>query len=219
MSNKKVQTSAQKTNDLDIHTETIKDCINSISKQFLLIGYELWHLKKSELYKISGYKNISDYAFDQFNFKKRSTYNFIAIVEKFCIYDKFGYPTHEIKSDYKDYNYSQLTEMLSLSDDHKKLVDSGMPVKQIREVKKSVVSDSKENIVEVIFDDVEEEKVSKIYTENADFKDKFLDYLKEKLDYYSDFKKGFKKTDSYYLLVSGKIDAFEEIFIDIEKLN
>lgn len=223
LENNEVQTSALDNNDyafstegLDLHTKAIKKSINEISKHFIFIANRLWNIRFYEMYKGKGYKDIVEYSEKELNFKRRSTYNFISIAEHYLNFEN-GYPTLELKEEYKEYKYSQLTEMLSLSEEQKKTVNPDMTIKDIRETKKNT-AESKENIVDVKFDDVEEEKVSRIYEENVDFKDKMLDYLNVKLKEYKDFRKSLKKTDELFNKVTGKIDAFEEILIDIKDL-
>lgn len=124
-------------------TEKIKKAMYEAAKQFVYIGFLLWEVKQYHYYEASGYQDVYDYAEKELNFKKSSTKNFIAVAETFGnkYYGKFngGYcilPTMNLQPQYKDFKYSQLVEMLSMSDSKRKQVTPDMTIKQIREIKK-----------------------------------------------------------------------------------
>lgn len=124
-------------------TEKIKKAMYEAAKQFVYIGFLLWETKEYEYHKELNYDNVYDYAAAELGFKRTSTKNFIAICENFCERNKEGilgtlssrFPTMRIKPEYKEFNYSQLTEMLSMSAAGREQVTSDMTVKQIRDIK------------------------------------------------------------------------------------
>ena len=124
-------------------TEKIKRAMYEAAKQFVYIGFLLWEVKQYRYYEASGYQDIYDYAEKELNFKKSSTKNFIAVAETFGnkYYKQFNekyctLPTMTLKPEYKDFKYSQLVEMLAMSDTKRKQVTPDMTIKQIREIKK-----------------------------------------------------------------------------------
>lgn len=124
-------------------TEKIKKAMYDAAKQFVYIGFLLWEVKEYHYYEASGYQDVYDYAEKELNFKKSSTKNFIAVAETFGnkYYDSFEtsraiLPTMQLKPEYNKFNYSQLVEMLSMSESKRKQVKPDMTIKQIREIKK-----------------------------------------------------------------------------------
>lgn len=124
-------------------TEKIKKAMYEAAKQFVYIGFLLWEVKEYQYYVTSGYKDVYEYAEKELNFKKSSTKNFIAVATEFgnkyynspitsCSY----LPTMNLKPEYKDFKYSQLVEMLAMSEPQRKKIKPEMTVKQIREIKK-----------------------------------------------------------------------------------
>lgn len=123
----------------------IKEVINAVAKDFCYIGFLLWEVKEYEYYREKGYASVFDYAEQELNFKKRSTYNFINIAETFNTKSGSGAPTMHLDPKYRQYGYTQLTEMLALSDKQKQLIDPGMTIKEIRQVKK----EEKSNLIDI----------------------------------------------------------------------
>ena len=124
-------------------TEKIKKAMYEAAKQFVYIGFLLWEVKQYHYYEASGYQDVYDYAEKELNFKKSSTKNFIAVAETFSQTTEQKYrreirtlPSMQLRQEYKDFKYSQLVEMLSMSDSKRKQVTPDMTIKQIREIKK-----------------------------------------------------------------------------------
>lgn len=123
-------------------TNKIRGALYDIAHSFVYIGFLLAECESCETYKEWGYSSIHEYAFDQFGFKKSSTYNFINVCKAFSSNSstdkKCSLPfSMNMKDNYKDFNYSQLVEMLSMNDKQRSQVTPDMTVKQIREVKRS----------------------------------------------------------------------------------
>lgn len=87
----------------------------------------IWSWKKGR-----NCKNIYEVAEHCFNLKTTTTKNIIGITER------FGYLMSSLKPEYEEYNYTQLTVMLPLSDEQLKLVNPGMTVQEISALKKVV---------------------------------------------------------------------------------
>jgi hypothetical protein len=130
----KIQTSE----NLDYYSDKIKKKITDIANDFFSIGYWLWEIKHFNHAAEKGYKDVYEYAEKELSFKKISTHNFIAIVDKYADWSQGSYPKMWIAEKYKSFGYSQLTEMLSLAPDHREKVNPDMTIKEIRELKKQV---------------------------------------------------------------------------------
>lgn len=93
-----------------------------------LIPYckDIWSWKKARFCK-----NIYELAEQCFNLPKSTTISIIAVAKK------FGYLMTSLKSEYEEYSFSQLTEMVPLSDEQLKLVNPQMTVQEIRAMKKA----------------------------------------------------------------------------------
>lgn len=125
-------------------TEYIKREMYEVASHFVYIGYLLWCVKFKEHYRSGGYSDVYEYAADQLGFKRTTTKNLIGISEAFGNYYYHSFscsilPTPELKPAYQDFNYSQLTEMLSMSEKQRAQVTPDMSVRQIRELKKAIV--------------------------------------------------------------------------------
>lgn len=121
-------------NDLDVVTAKIKQEIVNVTQSFLYIGFLLYECDYEKTYKIKGYNNVIKYAEHELGFKKSSTYNYIKLLHRFG-QKKDGFPDYQITNSYNNFTYSQLTEMLSLSDEKIALVNSDMSVREIRLLK------------------------------------------------------------------------------------
>ena len=77
-------------------------------------------------------KNFFDYCYVTFGLGKSQVSRYMNIV------DEFGDGLRGFKSEYKDYSYSLLSEMLSLSPAERKKVKPDWTIKQVREYKKEL---------------------------------------------------------------------------------
>lgn len=156
----KVQTSGNSdTIFLDGYTQKINKALIDVCNSFIAIGCYLWEVKEYNHYKARGYKDVVEYAEKELGFKKSATYNFINVCMKFSYRNEKGLPSWNLDSRYKDYSFSQLTEILSLSPTQEKLINSDMTVKEIREVKKKInqkkcEAPEEKKVIEVEFKEV-----------------------------------------------------------------
>ena len=121
----------------------IKESVKRVAAEFVYIGFKLYETDKYHEYTCLGYDNISDFAFYELGFKKSTTYNFIRVYKRFAC-KLPGVNEYQVTQKYQDFSYSQLCEMLSLSDEQIETmkINPSDTVKQIREKKNSSVSDS-----------------------------------------------------------------------------
>lgn len=112
---------------LETVTNRIMQCVYNVTSNFLEIGFRLYECERYKYYAEAGYDSVCDYALSELGFKKSSTRNFIRVYERFCDHDivkkalrseKYGVScgNYIILQQYKNFSYSQLTELLSLSD-------------------------------------------------------------------------------------------------------
>lgn len=137
---------------LETVTGRIKQCVYNIASNFIEIGFRLWECDRYGYYKEAGFENVCDYAFAELGFKKSSTRNFINVYERFFKSDYIKNVSHKsdygghavgnflILNEYKNFSYSQLTELLSLSDEQIKTIapTPKSTVKQIRDKKREL---------------------------------------------------------------------------------
>lgn len=104
-------------------TFSLKNSMVQLANKFFEIGEKLSFIQDYKLYSPK-YKNLLDYSSNEFGLSKNQTYNFINV------FKKFNYP------EYADFQYSNLVEMLNMSDEQLKKVSSKTTVKELREIKK-----------------------------------------------------------------------------------
>lgn len=132
--------------------QTIKGYLCDIGNTFLLVAFRIYEMNRNGSYK-KYYKNIVEACEVELGFKKSTTYNMLNIVKRFGVPDEHGQITYNsfVQS---EYNYSQLCEMLSLSDKQLEKVTPQMTVKEIRDIKKVQTSGKKDDIIDVPADEV-----------------------------------------------------------------
>lgn len=120
---------------LETCTNRIKQCVYNITSNFIEIGFRLWECEHYYYYKELGFDSVCDYALAELDFKKSSTRNFIRVYERFCNHNVVKQAAkgtlnsisvsnshsniqgnYTLLFEYKNFTYSQLTELLSLSD-------------------------------------------------------------------------------------------------------
>lgn len=125
----------------------IKGRVSRLARTFLEIGYSLWECREKEFYKAGGYSDIFDYALKEFGFKRSSVYNFINVCEKFSV-KLDGDPTPNVLDSYKQFSFSQLCEILNLSDKQIETVNI-TPSDSVRTIKEKKKQLNKEKIKSV----------------------------------------------------------------------
>ena len=110
----------------------IRANLKSAARSVIAIGYYLKCVNRNELFKEAGYKDICEYAKDRFGFSTSTTSRYMSRNDKFSV--DGNSPILDEK--YKDFNKSQLQEMLSLDAEQLEQVTPDMTVVQIREMRK-----------------------------------------------------------------------------------
>lgn len=109
----------------------IKDKLNETVHNFIIIGYYLKQVRDSGAYRNDGYKNMEEFAKKEYGLSPSTASRFMDINTQFS---KQG-NSKEILEEYKNFAYSKLQEMLTVSPEDKELVTEEMTVSQIREIK------------------------------------------------------------------------------------
>ena len=124
----------------------IRRGLHSLARDYAWIGFLLDEMIQYGYLETGGYKNVYEYCSAEFGFKKSSVNNFLNIYRTFCYGPnppvehrgsfscQVGRP-FDLKEEWRNFNYSQLCEMLSLSERQRECVTPDMTVRKIREYK------------------------------------------------------------------------------------
>lgn len=132
--------------------DTIKKYLVEIGNTYLLVAFRIYEMEQNKSYK-AFYKNIVDACSECLGFKKSTTYNMLNIVKTFGSADASGRITFQSLFKAEKFSYSQLCEMLSLSDHQRSQVTPDMTVKEIRQIKKNDVIDIPVEEIKEVSDD------------------------------------------------------------------
>lgn len=109
----------------------IKKDLGGIVKSFVRIGWQLTRINKSEAYKHDGYKTITEFAKAEYGMNPSGVTRFMQVYEKYSVPGD----TPELQDKYKDFNFSQLTEMLQLTEEERGMFQPESKREDIREYK------------------------------------------------------------------------------------
>lgn len=119
-------------NDYLQSKEEIKKDLGGIVKSFVRIGWQLTRIDASRAYEMDGYKTIAEFAKAEYGMNPSGVSRFMKV------YDKYSVPgdTPELKEQYRDFNFSQLTEMLQLPEEDHVMFQPEVKRESIREYQK-----------------------------------------------------------------------------------
>lgn len=123
----------KKLTKLEIDCESIRKDIKECGRLYITVAYKVYELYIYGVYK-EKYKNIVECCREEFGFKKSTVYNFLGIVDKFGEKEN-GIVSYRSLMRYDKFSYSQLSEMLSLSDGQRTKVTPDTTVSEIRKIK------------------------------------------------------------------------------------
>lgn len=106
----------------------IRSNMQSTVRNVIATGYFLKHIRDNQLYLEDGYQNVNEFAMDRYGFSASTVSRYIARNTKFS---KGGNSPY-IDEKFKEFNKSQLQEMLGMSDEHLEQVTPDMTVREIR---------------------------------------------------------------------------------------
>ena len=115
---------------LDEAERFITSNLQAAVRNVIAIGYYLKNIRDNGLFREAGCENIWDYAWERFGFSKSTASRYMTRNDRFSW--KGNSPILDEK--YRDFNKSQLQEMLSLTDSELEQVTPDMTVRQIREI-------------------------------------------------------------------------------------
>ena len=113
-----------------IWREDIRNRLKETAENFVVIGYRLKQIRDSRMFE-KEYQSLEDFAYHEYGLSKSVVYRFIKINNRFS---KDG-NSMELKEEYKGYKYSNLQEMLSLTEEEEEQITPDMTVKEIRQIK------------------------------------------------------------------------------------
>ena len=109
----------------------IKKDMVGIVKSFVRIGWLLTRIDRSAAYKMDGYSTITEFAKAEYNMTASGVSRFMDVYER---YSENG-DTPELKEQYRAFNFSQLTEMLQLTDQEQEMFRPEVKRETIRDYK------------------------------------------------------------------------------------
>lgn len=118
--------------ELEQEEKQIRENLGGIVKNFVKTGWHLFRIDRSGAYKLKGYSSITEYARETFGMAPDGVSRFIHVYEKYSIQGD----TPELREEYRDFNFSQLTEMLQLPEEDHMMIRPETKREDIRGLKK-----------------------------------------------------------------------------------
>ena len=109
-------------------TEIRKE-LGSIVQGFVQIGWRLTRIDKSQAYKMDGYQTIAEFAKVEYGLSASTTSRFMKVYEEYSLPGD----TPELKEQYRDYNSSQLIELLQIQEEDRQIFRPEVKRQDIRE--------------------------------------------------------------------------------------
>lgn len=116
---------------LNDSVKIVRTLLNDTKYNFVAIGYYLRKIDDDKLYRESGHDNIWNFAKDQFGLSKSSASRFMNINRRFSV---DGY-SDKLADNYQQFNVSQMSEMLTLTDEQIGQIDASTTIREIRDMK------------------------------------------------------------------------------------
>ena len=111
--------------------------MSDIRRSFIRLGFHLYEFERMRYYEDFGYTSIAEFAEKNLGLSKTQVSVYKNIYLQFGFYEEHSsVPKMWLDDKYKQYSYSQLREMLPMSEEKRKQVKPDMTIEQIREIKK-----------------------------------------------------------------------------------
>lgn len=122
--------------------------VNDIRHSYIRLGFHLNEFDRMNYYKDFGYSSLFDFCDVNLGLDKSAVSRCISVFKAFAKENNTinHAKTMFLDDRYEKYSYSQLCEMVSMTDKQRVMVKPEMTIKQIRELKKKNVSWSEENV-------------------------------------------------------------------------
>ena len=124
----------------------IRENFQKAALSFIEIGYYLKHIKDNRLYEEGEYKNIWDFAWEEFGLKQSVASRYMKMCSTYSANGDSPY----LDDKYQNFSKSQLQEMLSLPDKIKEKITPDMTVKEIRKNKNGSQQEEEEIVEQYI---------------------------------------------------------------------
>ena len=111
--------------------EEIKKDLSGIVKSFVRVGWQLSRINRSEAYQLDGYKTIAEFAKAEYGMTPSGVSRFMEVYERYSVEGD----TPALKEQYREYNFSQLTELLQISEEDQAMFQPEVKRETIREFK------------------------------------------------------------------------------------
>lgn len=118
--------------ELEQEEKQIRENLGGIIRNFVKTGWHLSRIDRSGAYKLKGYHSVTEYARETFGMAPDGVSRFIHVYEKYSIQGD----TPELREEYRDFNFSQLTEMLQLPEEDHTMIRPETKREDIRDLKK-----------------------------------------------------------------------------------
>ena len=118
--------------ELEQEEKQIRENLGGIVRNFVKTGWHLSRIDRSGAYKLKGYHSVTEYARETFGMAPDGVSRFIHVYEKYSIQGD----TPELREEYRNFNFSQLTEMLQLPEEDHTMIRPETKREDIRDLKK-----------------------------------------------------------------------------------
>lgn len=118
--------------ELEQEEQGIRENLGGIVKNFVRAGWHLSRIDRSGAYRLKGYSSITEYARETFGMTPDGVSRFIHVYEKYSVQGD----TPELREEYRDFKFSQLTEMLQLPEEDYRMIRPETKREDIRALKK-----------------------------------------------------------------------------------
>lgn len=112
--------------------DILREKMYNLKMNFIAAGYYLKYIRDHEQFREDGYESIWEFAEDNYGIKKSTASRWMAMNDKFSQ----GGNSPILAEEFRNFEKSQLQEMLYLDDKQMETVTPDMTVKEIREVRK-----------------------------------------------------------------------------------
>ena len=110
----------------------LREKLDNMKMSFIAAGYYMKYIRDHELFREDGYESIWEFAEDNYGIKKSTASRWMSMNDKFSQ----GGNSPILADEYREFEKSQLQEMLYLDDKQMETVTPDMTVKEIREIRK-----------------------------------------------------------------------------------
>ena len=112
--------------------------ITDIKQRYIALGFHLWEFKENECYKDFGFDKFQEFCQANLPIDFRTAQRCIQIWHRFAL-EQNGVRKMFLDEKYREYEYAQLQEMVSMDSTELALVKPDMSVKEMRQLKKKVL--------------------------------------------------------------------------------